>query len=125
MIRVAALLSVLVLATACSTGQQGVKNKGGTITANLAATPQEVTASAQKALEDLDLTIESSSASALDGQVIARTAQGDPIKVTCRSQGEGVTYTAIRVGSLGDTATSLTILEKIRAGLKNGDVVGE
>lgn len=99
---------------ACSTGQSGVKNRFGTITATLAASPQAVATAAAETLEAMDLILISNQATGVDGRVVARTARDDSVTVDVKSGGQNVSNVEIRVGSFGNEAMSLTILEGIQ-----------
>lgn len=103
---------------ACSTGQSGVSNRLGTITATLSASPQAVTEAGKETLEEMDLIIISSDATAVDGRVVARTARDDSVTIEVESAGDNVSDVGIRVGTFGDEAMSLTILEGIKQRLE-------
>ncbi len=105
--------------TACSTGQPGVENQMGTIETTIEATPQQLTAAADRALREMDLTITSSQSSALDGRVVARTAQDRRVYVTIEHEAKGLSKLSIHVGAFGDETASLAILDRIRKQLGN------
>lgn len=110
-----ALLALcLIVTTGCKTDQEGVTNRVGTIKATLAATPAAVTEAAKEVLEDMDLVIDSSNATAIDGRVVARTAQNVKVRVDSAKVGEKSSEVLIRVGTLGDTDLSLAILTEIK-----------
>lgn len=112
---VLALLTLcFVVIGGCKTDQPGVTNRVGTIKATLAANPASVTEAAKEVLEDMDLIIISSNATAIDGRVIARTAQDVKVRVDSESVGENVSEVFIRVGTLGDKDLSMTILDEVK-----------
>ena len=100
--------------TGCKTDQPGVTNRAGTIKAALAANPASVTEAAKEVLDGLDLIIISSQSTAIDGRVIARTAQDVKVRIDSKSVGDKVSEVFIRVGTLGDKDLSLTILDKMK-----------
>ncbi len=110
-----ALLAMsLLLVGGCKTNEEGVTNRVGTIKATLAANPAAVTEAAKQVLEDLDLVIINASSTAIDGRVVARTAQDVKVRVDSERVGDNVSEVFIRVGTLGDTDLSLTILNEIK-----------
>ena len=102
----------------CSTGQSGVKNRFGTITATLPASPQEVTDAATQTIKAMDLILISSDATGVDGRVIARTARDDSVTIDVKATEEGGSNIDIRIGTFGNEAMSLTILDRIRQRLE-------
>jgi Protein of unknown function (DUF3568) len=114
----ATLLLFTGLLAACSTGQPGVTNEVGCVVTRVAANTTDATAAARKAVESLKLTSVTSQATAVDGIVTARTAQGDDVKISIDRDGDNVSKVSIRVGTWGDEATSLSIVEKMRESIK-------
>lgn len=108
------LLAVCLLIVGCKTEQPGVTNRIGTIKAVLAASPAAVTEAANEVLSDMDLIIINSNSTSVDGRVIARTAQDVKVRVDSNKIGENVSEVFIRVGGIGDTELSLTILNEIK-----------
>ncbi len=109
------LLCVCMLAmVGCKTEQPGVVNRVGTIKATLAASPAAVTEAANEVLSEMDLIVINSSSTAIDGRVVARTAQDVKVRVDSEKIGESVSEVFIRVGKLGDADLSLTILNEIK-----------
>jgi uncharacterized protein DUF3568 len=108
------LLAVCLLLVGCKTEQPGVTNRVGTIKVVLAASPAAVTEAANEVLGDMDLVIINSNSTSIDGRVIARTAQDVKVRVDSTKIGENVSEVFIRVGRLGDSELSLTILNEIR-----------
>ena len=104
----------LLMMVGCKTEQPGVVNRVGTIKATLAASPAAVTEAANEVLDDMDLIVINSSSTAIDGRVVARTAQDVKVRVDSQKVGENVSEVFIRVGKLGDSELSLTILNEIK-----------
>jgi hypothetical protein len=104
-------------AIACKTSEPGVTNRMGTLVSLVDATPDQVATAAERALTDMKLMGVTSKATQLDGLVEARTAQNDEVTIRINSVGENVSEIRIRVGNLGDTGISQTILAKIKANL--------
>ena len=67
----------------------------------------------QAAFHDAGITVISSNASDLDGQIIGRTAADKKVKITVKQQSEHVSKLSIRVGTFGDKALSQMIHKKI------------
>ena len=78
-----------------------------------------VTAASEKAAKDMDLTVISSSASSLDGKVVARTGSDTRVTIVVKAQGEKASSISIRVGNFGDDVMQGALLEKIKANLKS------
>jgi len=77
------------------------------------ATPWEVIAAAERVMDRMDLSVESSDSSALDGLLVARTATGERVRVSVSSEEDGRSTVTVRVGLADDTAAG-RILEAIR-----------
>ena len=89
----------------------------GKLTDDLAATVPQVVTATNAAFHDLQMTVISSAASAVDGEVIARTAQDKRIKVEISSTSAAVSHISIRVGFWGDEEMSVRVLDAIKARL--------
>ncbi len=98
-------------------GCQTTRKATGTRFVHFSAAPDEVVRAAEGALEELELQKVSSSATKLDGEIEAKTAQGKKISITVTKEGEGVSKFAIKVGTLGDETMTNAIIEKTRARL--------
>ena len=61
----------------------------------------------------MDLSVESSESSALDGLLVARTATDERVRVSVSSEEDGRSTVTVRVGLADDTAAG-RILEAIR-----------
>lgn len=81
--------------------------------AEVMATPWQVIAAAERVMDQMDLSVESSDSSALDGVLIARTTTGERVRVSVSSEEEGRSTVTVRVG-LADEAAAGRILEAIR-----------
>ena len=114
----ATLLLFTGLLAACSTGQPGVSNRVGSVVTRVAANTTDATAAARKAVESLKLSSVTSQSTSIDGIVTARTAQGDDVTISIDREGDDVSKVTIRVGTWGDEATSLSIVEKMREIIK-------
>jgi hypothetical protein len=90
----------------------------GTHYARFAAEPDQVVEAAKGALDELELQTLSSSATKLDGQIIAQTAQGEKVTIKVDREGEGVSGASIKVGVVGDKTISEAIIEKTQERLK-------
>lgn len=103
----------------CSTLQTGVTNEAGTVVANLDSTPEKIAAATRDAVKDLNLALISAQADENDGLVEARTAQEVRVKIKMTAQGDKTSQVSIRVGTLGDEALSLRLLNRIKARLNS------
>lgn len=77
------------------------------------ATPQRVIEASKAVMADMDVTVVSSSASALDGDLIARTARDAKVHVVVKGAGERTSHVSIRIGTFGDKEMSNRILLKL------------
>lgn len=124
---VASALSIALLAgaVAFSNGCSTTATAGGTTVTESAGTYEtiynagtiEVVDAAKTVLEDMNIPITSSAATAVDGEVVARTASDDRISISVKSVTEKSTRLKIRVGTFGDKAVSFNILDRIKAKL--------
>ena len=85
-------------------------------TGHAEATPQEVIAAAEAVMADMDLVVEESRASDLDGALMAHTATDDRVNVKVESKVEGQSKIVVRVG-LTDEDAAERILQEILAKL--------
>jgi outer membrane murein-binding lipoprotein Lpp len=108
----AVMLSVTLLA-----GCQTVSKATGTQFAYFSADPDRVARAVDDALDSLELTTISSSATKLDGQIEARTAQGQTVEIKIKKQDSGVSKMSVKVGTLGDKTVSNAIIEGTRTKL--------
>jgi hypothetical protein len=80
------------------------------------ADPRAVVSAATEALEAMDIAVESRKASALDGEVVGRTARDDRVQVEVTSRKAGRSEIDVRVGLVDDDAAR-RILDAILARL--------
>jgi hypothetical protein len=73
------------------------------------------------AMEDLKLPVMGSYAIGGEGKVEARLGTDNKATVNVNARTEKVTHVSIRIGTFGDGSMSQTILERIKANLKNGE----
>jgi len=66
--------------------------------------PREVVAAAAAALEEMEIVVTRRKASAIDGEVVGRTARDEKVQVTATSRVEGRTAVEVRVGLIDDDA---------------------
>jgi hypothetical protein len=76
--------------------------------------PREVVAAAAAALEEMDITVTTRKASAIDGEVVGRTARDEKVQVTATSRVEGRTAVEVRVGLIDDDAARRILGEIVR-----------
>ncbi|MGE5608167.1 MAG: DUF3568 family protein [Bacillota bacterium] len=107
----------LIAAAAAGTGATVAYVKGD-LDANVDASPQRTVEATNAAVKDLGFVLVSSNGSAADGEVIARTATDKRVKVTMKRLSEKSSKVTIRVGTWGDEAISVQVLEKIKAHLQ-------
>lgn len=112
-----ALMFAMIGATGCSSPQTGVKTSWGKLSAYLDAMPPQVIAAAEQVAEDMELKVESSASTQLDGRLVARTAQDKSIKVNVERYGDNISAITIKVGTWGDEKLSLEYFNAIQAKL--------
>jgi hypothetical protein len=95
----------------------GVAYVAGDLETTLNANPPQVIDAANAAVSDMNLARVSSTATDIDGMVIARTADDTKITIKVKQSGEGMSHLSIRVGVFGDEQVSLQVLENIRNNL--------
>jgi Protein of unknown function (DUF3568) len=103
----------LLVAAAAGTGAT-VAYVTGDLESMVDAPPDKVAAAAQAALRDMNLAVVSARGSALDADVVARTANDAKVHVVAKSRGEKMSWVSIRIGVFGNDAMSAQILEKIK-----------
>ena len=81
------------------------------------ADPKRVVEAAESALHEMDIQVDTSAASGLDGRVVGRTALNKRIEITVERQDSETTKYSIQVGSFGDEAISREIYEKMKTKL--------
>jgi len=105
--------SCLVLA-AGAVGAAGAVWYMGELKATLEGTPPEVTRAARAALESMSMTVDSSTASDLDGRLTAHTSLDKQVTIHVERSGEHKSKIGIRVGTMGDEEQSRAILDRIQ-----------
>jgi Protein of unknown function (DUF3568) len=103
--------------TACETDTPGATQTLGVYSTNVDGTPDKVTAAAQKAAADLNLTEIVGNGTSIDGKVTAKDAQGDVVTIDIAQAGDGVSKVTIHVGTTGDEAVSKQLIDKIKSHL--------
>lgn len=105
---------LFVVAAAAGAGAAGAAYVMGALQANVPQAPGAVEKAAVKAFEDLGIHTISSNSTALDAQVIGRTATDEKVTVTARVAETGGTALTIRVGAFGNETMSRRIYEEIK-----------
>lgn len=118
-IRTMTAFPILMLSAFALPGCKTAKEVVGTYEMQLKATPPEIVAAAEDAMKELELEVDESRSSQLDGIVTAKTAQGQEIKVSVKREGDDDSRISVRVGALGDAGISNTILEKTKKKLED------
>lgn len=103
--------------TACETETPGATETLGAYSTNVNAGPEKVTAAAQKAAADLNLSEIVANGTSIDGKVTAKDAQGDVITIDIEQSGDNVSKVTIHVGATGDEAVSKQLMDKIKSHL--------
>jgi L-fucose isomerase-like protein len=91
-----------------------MKKMTGTYEVSLAAEPDHVVAAVEAALKELELGTVTASATKLDGEVSAKTAQDKDVKIKVKRSGEGVSSMSVHVGAFGDETISNAIIAKTK-----------
>ena len=121
-----ALLALAIVAgttlTACESmrskpGVDGTAYSLGHLDVMVHADPKRVVEAAESVLHDMDIVVESSAASGIDGKVVGKTALGKRIDITVERQDAETTKYSILIGSIGDEKISREIHEKMKAKL--------
>ena len=121
-----ALLALALLAgsrlTACeSPGSKpvadGTTYSLGHLDVMVSADPKRIVEAAESVFLEMDIAVESSAASGIDGQVVGKTAQGKRIDITVERQDAERSKYSILVGSFGDEKVSREIHERLKARL--------
>jgi len=80
----------------------------------VASDPRRVVAAAAAALEEMEIVVTTRKASAIDGEVVGRTAREEKVQVTASSRVEGRTVVEVRVGLIDDDAARRILGEILR-----------
>jgi hypothetical protein len=95
----------------------GVAWYRGQLEANLDQNIEAVFAASQKALRQLEFARISDKKSAIDAQLVARTALDKKVEITLEKVTDRSTKVMVRVGLFGDETLSMSIMDKIKAEL--------
>ena len=118
------LLALAIVAGTTLTACEGMRAKPGVdgtayslghLDVMVNADPKRVVEVAEAVLQELDILVESSAASGIDGQVVGKTALGKRIEITVERQDAETSKYSIVVGSFGDEKISRQIHEKMKA----------
>jgi len=105
----------LVGLSACSTETPGATETLGVYSTNVDGAPDKVTAAAQKAAADLNLSDIVGNGTKVDGKVTAKNAQGDVVTIDIVQAGDNVSKVTIHIGTTGDEAVSKQLIDKIKS----------
>jgi hypothetical protein len=111
------LVSMLAL-SACSTGSPNVRNYFNTFVAQVNATPEQVTAAAKQAVEEMKMLDITAASTKVDGKVRAQTALHDEVEINIELNKDNTSEMSIRIGDAGDEAASRQIWERVFEVLK-------
>jgi hypothetical protein len=101
--------------SACSTETPGATETLGVYSTNVDGAPDKVTAAAQKAAADLNLSDIVGNGTKVDGKVTAKNAQGDVVTIDIAQAGDNVSKVTIHIGTTGDEAVSKQLIDKIKS----------
>jgi hypothetical protein len=113
----AAGLNGCVAVVAAGAAGTGVAWYRGGLEANLDQNIEAVFAASQKALTQLEFANISNKKSSVDAQLVSRTALDKKVEITLQKVTDRSTKVIIRVGVFGDETLSMSIMDKIKAGL--------
>lgn len=114
---IAATQSGCLVAAAAGVAGGTVAYVKGEEEAIVSAGPEQATAAAKAAIEDLKLLLVSHNANAVEGLVKARTLSDKEVTITIKAESSELSRVTVRIGYFGDEAMSLQILEKLKAKL--------
>ena len=120
---VAALLGISLAAlsgcllAAAGAGAGAVAYVRGELESNLTNDYDKVVDAARGAIKDLEFAKVSENKDALKAVLVARTAMDKKIEIAISNTGKKLTNIKIRAGVFGDEQLSMSILDKIKAGL--------
>lgn len=113
----AAGLTGCVAVVAAGAAGTGVAWYRGRLEASLDHNIEAVFAASQKALNQLEFANISNKKSAVDAEIVSRTALDKKVEITLQKVTDRSTKVMIRVGVFGDETLSMSILDKIKAAL--------
>jgi len=115
--------AVLLVQTGCvavvaaGAAGSGVAWYSGRLESSLGHDLDDVYRASQKALTQLEFAKISENKSAVDAQLVSRTALDKKVDIVLTQVSPRSTKVAIRIGVFGDEALSLAVLDKIKANL--------
>ena len=80
----------------------------------VSASPQQLAQASAEALEALELTLISKTASNLEAEVIGRTSDDKKITIKIKRVGDTASSVSVRVGAFGDKERNRQILDEIK-----------
>ena len=102
---------------AAGAGAGAVAYVRGELEASLTHDYDKVVDATRETIKDLEFAKVSENKDALKAVLVARTALDKKIEITISNSGKKLTNIKIRVGVFGDEQLSMSILDKIKAGL--------
>ena len=105
------------IVAAAGAGAGAVAYVRGELEANLNIDYSRVVDSARTSIKELEFAKVSENKDALKAVLVARTAMDKKVEITIANSGKKLTNIKIRVGLFGDEQLSMSILDKIKAGL--------
>ena len=102
---------------AVAAGAAGAAYVNGDLEATLEASPEKVVHASEAALKEMDVSVQSSDATAIDGRVVGRTALNKKVEITVKRETDRTSKISIRIDTFGDESLSRQIYEKIKAKL--------
>ena len=105
------------IVAAAGAGAGAVAYVRGELEANLNIDYSRVVDSARTSIKELEFAKVSENKDALKAVLVARTAMDKKVEITIAYSGKKLTNIKIRVGLFGDEQLSMSILDKIKAGL--------
>jgi hypothetical protein len=92
----------------------GVAYMMGDLKATVDASPTQVVRAAEGALDEMGITVVSSSGDDLEGTVTARTARDRRVRIDVKRETPTTSGVSIRIGTFGDEALSREIYDQLR-----------
>ncbi len=105
------------LVAAAGAGVAGTAYVMGSVDADLNGTPPAIVHASESALEDLDMHIDTSKSTGLDGTVVATSALDTRVRIEVNRKDDKQSSISIRVGTFGDRDVAQQILMRIKSKL--------
>ena len=102
---------------AVAAGAAGVAYVNGDLEATLEASPPRIVDASVKVLEEMEVEVQSSDKSGIDGRTVGRTALNKKVDIAVKRETDTTSKVVIRIDTFGDESLSRQILEKIRTNL--------